>query len=171
MLAFGLAFLPLSKPDANTGTSRGEDAFARGRGAAIGPRAELFFKLGVDNRDNHVNLINNMAEEHAKPTNASDIGLKLVGHSKSTEFTAYRGLVIELFPFIFEASQRMSARAISRFLLDEQGVKLSAVTITKALNDPQKSWNAFFEMIEPSAKVIANWCKIGDFGFLVLGQG
>ena len=95
-----------------------------------------------------------------------DIGLKLVGHSKSTEFTANRGLVIELFPFIFEASQRMSARAISRFLLDEQGVKLSGVTITKALNDPKKSWNAFFDTIEPSARVIANWVKLETLDFL-----
>ena len=102
-----------------------------------------------------------------KTTNATDIGLKLVGHAKSTEFTANRGLVIELFPFIFEASQRMSARAISRFLLEEQGVKLSAVTITKALNDPKKSWNAFFDTIEPSARVIANWVKSEAFGFLV----
>jgi len=53
----------------------------------------------------------------------------------------------------------MSARAISRFLLEEQGVKLSAVTITKALNDPEKSWNAFFDLIEPSARAIANWAK------------
>ncbi len=107
-----------------------------------------------------------MAQDHQKTTNATDIGLKLVGHAKSTEFTANRGLVIELFPFIFEASQRMSARAISRFLLEEQGVKLSAVTITKALNDPKKSWNAFFDTIEPSARVIANWVKSEAFAFL-----
>jgi hypothetical protein len=112
-----------------------------------------------------------MSEEHAKPTNATEIGLKLVGHSKSTEFTAYRGLVIELFPFIFEASQRMSARAISRFLLDEQGVKLSAVTITKALNDPKKSWNAFFDTIEPSARAIANWSKLETLEFLFWARG
>ena len=112
-----------------------------------------------------------MAEEHAKQTDATDIGLKLVGHSKSTEFTAYRGLVIELFPFIFEASQRMSARAISRFLLEEQGVKLSAVTITKALNDPKKSWNAFFDTIEPSARVIANWVKSEAFALLFKSRG
>ncbi len=107
-----------------------------------------------------------MASEHQTATNATDIGLKLVGHAKSTEFTANRGLVIELFPFIFEASQRMSARAISRFLLEEQGVKLSGVTITKALNDPKKSWNAFFDTIEPSARVIANWVKSEAFAFL-----
>src|ERR1039458_10527667 len=100
-----------------------------------------------------------MAQDHQKTTSATDIGLKLVGHAKSTEFTAHRGLVIEMFPFLFEASQRMSARAISRFLLEEQGVKLSGVTITKALNDPKKSWNGFFDSIEPSARVIANWVK------------
>jgi hypothetical protein len=107
-----------------------------------------------------------MAPDHQKPTNATDIGLKLVGHSRATEFSANRGLVIELFPFIFEASQRMSARAISRFLLEEQGVKLSAVTITKAINDPKKSWNAFFDAIEPSARAIANWWKAESLEFL-----
>ena len=107
-----------------------------------------------------------MAQDHQKTTSATDIGLKLVGHAKSTEFTAHRGLVIEMFPFLFEASQRMSARAISRFLLEEQGVKLSGVTITKALNDPKKSWNAYFDAIEPSARVIANWVKSEAFAFL-----
>jgi hypothetical protein len=107
-----------------------------------------------------------MVPEHQKPTNAAEIGLELVGHARATVFSANRGLVIELFPFIFEASQRMSARAISRFLLEEQGVKLSAVTITKALNDPQKSWNAFFDTIEPSARVIANWHRSESLSFL-----
>jgi hypothetical protein len=111
-----------------------------------------------------------MEPETEKITSAADIGLKLVGHSKSTEFSANRGLVIELFPFIFEASQRMSARAISRFLLEDQGVKLSAVTITKALNDPKKSWNAFFDTIEPSARIIANWGRLESLNFLFLGK-
>lgn len=112
-----------------------------------------------------------MAQDHQELTTASDIGLKLVGHSRSTEFSAHRGLVIELFPFIFEASQRMSARAISRFLLEEQGVKLSAVTITSALNDPKKSWNAYFDLIEPWAVVIANWWKAESLDFLFGDRG
>ena len=122
-------------------------------------------KIGIDNYVNNDNLTNIMVPNHT-PSNATDIGLKLVGHSRSTEFSANRGLVIELFPFIFEASQRMSARAISRFLLEEQGVKLSAVTITKALNDPKKSWNVFFDEIEPSAHVIADWWKAESLNFL-----
>jgi hypothetical protein len=111
-----------------------------------------------------------MEPKDQKTTDATDIGLRLVGHSKSTEFTANRGLVIEMFPFIFEASQRMSARAISRFLLDEQGVKLSAVTITKALNDPKKSWNSFFDIIEPSALLIAKWWRCETLNFLFAGK-
>jgi hypothetical protein len=110
-----------------------------------------------------------MPSEH-QARSASNIGLKLVSHSRSTEFSANRGLVIELFPFIFEASQRMSARAISRFLADEQGLKLSAVTITKALNDPQKSWNSFFDAIEPSARIIARWWRRETLDFLFTGK-
>ena len=80
------------------------------------------------------------------------IGPKLLAHSKAAEFTARRGLVVELFPFIFGASERMSAKAISQFLEKEQGIKLSSVTINKALNNPAKNWNLFFDMIEPAAR-------------------
>ena len=81
------------------------------------------------------------------------VGPKLLAHSKSAEFTARRGLVVELFPFIFGAAERMSAKSISEFLEKEHGVKLSAVTINKALRDPAKNWNLFFDMIEPSAHI------------------
>jgi len=107
-----------------------------------------------------------MANESEKPVSLIDVGQQLVGHSKSAEFTANRGLVTELFPFIFEASERMSARAISRFFQEQQGIKLSAVTITKALNDPQKSWISFFGSIEPSAKVLAKWFRPASFKYL-----
>jgi hypothetical protein len=133
-------------------------------------RRRILIKIKLATIDKHVNLTNAMTEESQQPTDATDIGLKLVGHSKSTEFSANRGLVIELFPFIFEASQRMSARAISRFLLEEQGVKLSAVTITKALNDPKKSWNSFFDIVEPSALVIAKWWRCETLNFLFAGK-
>jgi hypothetical protein len=111
-----------------------------------------------------------MANENEKPVSLVDVGQKLVGHSKSAEFTANRGLVVELFPFIFEAAGRMSARAISRFLLEEQNIRLSAVTITRALNDPKKSWLSFFEIIKPSATVIAKWHRPASFKFLFLGK-
>lgn len=112
-----------------------------------------------------------MANDNEKPVNLIDIGQKLVGHSKAAEFTATRGLATELFPFIFEASERMSARAISRFFQEEQNIKLSAVTITKALNDPQKSWISFFENIQPSAIVLAKWFRPPSFKYLYFSKG
>jgi hypothetical protein len=105
------------------------------------------------------------------PLNLTEVGQKLVGHSKSADFTATRGLVIELFPFIFEASDRMSARAISRFLQEEQKIKLSQVTITRALNDPKKSWLSYFKQIEPEAITIAKWGKSRSFKYLLLTKG
>src|SRR5208283_5231979 len=111
-----------------------------------------------------------MANENEKPVSLFDVGQKLIGHSKSAEFTANRGLVYELFPFIFEASERMSARAICRFLMEGQNIRLSAVTITKALNDPTKSWISFFEDIEPAATVIARHSKSRSFNYLYLSK-
>ncbi len=112
-----------------------------------------------------------MADENEKPVSLIDIGQKLVGHSKEAEFTANRGLVIELFPYIFEASERMSVRAISRFFEEEQDIKLSYVTIGKALNDPKKSWLSFFDSVEPAAVVTAKWFKPPTFKFLFWSKG
>lgn len=90
-----------------------------------------------------------------KESNLVGAGQKLLAHSKATEFTANRGLVIDMFPFIYAASERMSAKAISEFLEKEQKIKLSSVTINKALRDPAKSWNQFFDLIEPDAHIFA----------------
>lgn len=82
-------------------------------------------------------------------------GQKLLAHSKSAEFTARRGLAVELYPFIYGASARMSAPAISQFLATEQGIRLSSVTINKAIKDPAKNWNLFFDLIEPAALIFS----------------
>ena len=94
-----------------------------------------------------------MTNNTNQSSSLADIGQKLLDHSKLAEFSARRGAVVELFPYIFAANERLSARAIGRFLEKEQGVKLSPVTITKALNDPKKSWNAFYDLIEPYALI------------------
>ena len=94
------------------------------------------------------------------------VGPKLLAHSKSAEFTARRGLVVELFPFIYGASKRMSAKAISHFLETEQGIKLSSVTINKALKDPAKNWNLFFDEIEPAARIFEEGQKVPMKDFL-----
>lgn len=111
-----------------------------------------------------------MSNEPEKPVSLTDVGQKLVGHSKSAEFTANRGLVVELFPFIFEAADRMSARAIGRFLQEEQNIRLSAVTITKAINDPKKYWVSFFDTLEPHATIMAKQFRPASFKYLFLSK-
>ena len=91
--------------------------------------------------------------EQKSPVSIAAIGQDLIEHSKSSDLDRKRGLVVELFPFIFGAHERMSARAVSRFLKEKHGVRLSAVTVTKALNDPKTYWNRFFDTIEPAARV------------------
>jgi hypothetical protein len=95
------------------------------------------------------------------------VGQKLFAHSKSADFTARRGLAMELWPFIFGAGERMNGKAISQFLEKEQGFKLSSVTINKALKDPAKNWNVYFDMVVPSARVFSKEDRVpmGDLLF------
>lgn len=94
-----------------------------------------------------------MRDKNVKPLTLTAIGQTLVAHARKVKLEEKRGVVVELFPFIFEASARMSARAISRYLKEKHGVKLSAVTVSKALSDLKKSWNQYFDVIEPFAQV------------------
>jgi len=96
----------------------------------------------------------------------AEIGQNLMQHAKTSDLDGRRGLVVDLFPFIFGAAERMSARAISRFLKEKHGVKLSAVTITKALNDPKKNWNLFFDTIAGSVETFEKWNKTKREEFL-----
>jgi hypothetical protein len=109
-----------------------------------------------------------MKDKSHKPGNLTAIGQTLVEHAHKVKLEEKRGVVVELFPFIYEASSRMSARAISRFLWEKHHVKLSAVTIAKALSDPKKSWNRYFDVIEPFAKVFEKGSylsRMSDFLF------
>jgi hypothetical protein len=113
--------------------------------------------------------MNSMNAKDQSLGDLSEAGLKLVGHSKSVEFSA-RGKVVELFPYIFDASERMSARAISRYFDRELGIKISAVTVNKALKDPKKFWNLFFDTIEPAARYFEKSEKVAMKVFLFKEQ-
>src|SRR5262245_26467539 len=96
-------------------------------------------------------------------SNLKVLGSQLVEDSATEEFSA-RGAIHELFPFVFEASARMSSRAISRWFA-ENGVKISAVTIAKALRNPKPYWEELFEAIEPAARIFeqAHDCEMEHF--------
>jgi hypothetical protein len=83
-----------------------------------------------------------------------EVGAALAQHSsEQAEFSA-RGIIGELFPYIYQASRRMSTRAISRWLAEGPKIKLSAVSIAKALRNPEKYWEEFAESIEPQARIV-----------------
>src|ERR1700724_4364064 len=79
------------------------------------------------------------------------IGGELVKDSRRVRFSAARGVVADLFPFIFQASQRMSTRAISDWLNKKHQIYISAATIAKALREQRKYWALFFNTIRISA--------------------
>jgi adenylate cyclase len=83
--------------------------------------------------------------------NLKKIGGELVRDSRRVRFSAARGVVADLFPFIFQASQRMSTRAISDWLNRKHQIYISAATIAKALRERQKYWAMFFDTIRVSA--------------------
>lgn len=98
-------------------------------------------------------------------TSLQDIGQGLASYAnEEAEFSA-RGVLAELFPFILEASRRMSTRAISRWLAEKHNVKLSAVSVSKSLRNPERYWEEYLDTIEPFARTIelATGMPIKDF--------
>lgn len=50
----------------------------------------------------------------------------------------------------------MSTRALSRWLQDTHNIKLSAVSIAKALRESEKYWEARADSIEQAARAVEN---------------
>jgi hypothetical protein len=65
-----------------------------------------------------------------------DIGKGLLDHAKSEGLTV-RGALQDLFPFIYEVSDRMSTRKISECLKDKYEIEISHNSIAKALRDSE----------------------------------
>ncbi len=89
-----------------------------------------------------------------KNTSVETIGNSLIEHVRDAA-SSRPGIVGELFPYIVQASKKISVRAIARFLEEEHGVKVSYVTIGRALRNPAKYWNIYFDDIEPHAWIVA----------------
>jgi hypothetical protein len=105
-----------------------------------------------------------------EPIDLHDIGADLMNHARQdAEFSA-RGVLGELFPYVQDASQRMSTRAISRWLAETHGIKLSAVSISKALRNPDKYWDEYFDTIESAAIHVENVSDVFMKDFLLRGD-
>ena len=81
----------------------------------------------------------------------ADIGAELVEASQKMEQSP--GEVLEeLFPYVYDASRRMSTRAMSAWLKANYGIQISQPTLSRALRNPEKYWQGFAEYIEPWAR-------------------
>ena len=82
---------------------------------------------------------------------AADIGSELVEASQRMEQSPGE-ILEELFPYVYDASRRMSTRAISGWLKENYGIQISQPTISRALRKGDKYWQGFAEYIEPWAR-------------------
>ena len=72
------------------------------------------------------------------------------------EFTAQRGLMDDLFPYIYVASKRMSLRAICRWLEENERIDISINAVAKAMHNQEKYWARLVEDVEPAARILAD---------------
>src|SRR5260370_41528326 len=83
-----------------------------------------------------------------------DVGESLVEFSTHSERSG-RGMITELFPYIFVAARRLSTRAISDYLREHHQAKLSASSVAKALREPEKHLRGLGEKFEAAASTVA----------------
>jgi hypothetical protein len=79
------------------------------------------------------------------------IGTGLVEASQARDPSASE-LLSELFPYVYEASRRMSTRGIRDWLKENHGIQISQPTLSRALRNSEKYRQAFAEFIEPWAR-------------------
>lgn len=84
-----------------------------------------------------------------------DAGKELIDYSQNYGVDELRSRSELLFPAIYIASQRMSGRAISRWLEDKQGIKFSPAAVANALRDQEKYFKAIAERVQPMAEHVA----------------
>lgn len=85
------------------------------------------------------------------------IGNDLIDYAKNeAEFSAQRGLLDELFPFIYVASRRMSLRAICRWLEETRRIQISVNAVSKAMRNQEAYWARLVEDVAPAARTFAD---------------
>ena len=80
-------------------------------------------------------------------------GQALVEFAKSQPHSA-RGAVNDLFPYIYEAAGRMSTRAISAYLQEQERIAISPSTVLRALREPDMYFDAYLDEVEVALEVL-----------------
>ena len=86
---------------------------------------------------------------------SSKVGYALIEEALGRNARRALPLTTQLFPYIFEASSHMSARAISAWLKEKQGIGLSSVSISRALTQPKLHWRRIASHAVRWAKIVA----------------
>ncbi len=94
------------------------------------------------------------------------LGMRLLDYAKNAAPFSARGILGELFPYIFDASKRMSTHAISKWLLGAHKVKLSATAIANALKKPEKHLEYFASRAEEIAQTVSDYSGVPIFDLL-----
>lgn len=85
-----------------------------------------------------------------------DAGKDLVDYSQNYGEEDSRSLTELLFPSIFIASKRMSARAISRWLEENKSIKFSAASVAKAIRNQERYFESIADRVQPLAEHISH---------------
>ncbi|MCE9609548.1 MAG: hypothetical protein K8R23_04995 [Chthoniobacter sp.] len=93
------------------------------------------------------------------------IGTDLIADSKAMERTPGE-ILEELYPYVLEASRRMSAREISRWLQEKRGIQISQPTISRVLRSGT-GWHSYSEIIHPVALRVASSLGLSLESFLL----
>ena len=89
----------------------------------------------------------------------SRVGNELVSAAQTVKLSASE-LLTQLFPYVWEASRRMSTRGISRWLDENHGLEISHTSVSRALRQSEQYWQDFAEFIEPSARIAADAANV-----------
>jgi hypothetical protein len=90
------------------------------------------------------------------------VGLDLVKYAQSVSPADRVGPITRLFPFIYEASQSMGVREISRWLSEERKISISPSTISRALRFQDPHWEGFSSIVQPHLRTIEEYIS-ADF--------
>jgi hypothetical protein len=102
-----------------------------------------------------------------KDRHMRDAGQELASFAHSLPEEDVRSRTELLFPYVFEASKKMSVRAISDWLETEKGIKFSAPSVSKVLRNQERHFRQIAERIQPIAEQLSNvlGLDVGDLLF------
>lgn len=100
-----------------------------------------------------------------------DAGRDLVDYAHKIPEEEARSRSETLFPFIYQASKKMSSRSIARWLSDEKGIDFSAASVAKVLRESARYFRLITDRVQPLAEHFAAQVSVDAESLLFTEQG